>query len=190
MKFSGMICHHPRTNRLDFGRDQAKGQGQGHGKVKNYQTKLHEIFRQDFLSFKDQSIRFWEQSGQRSWKGRKRILVVITRSVFIRFIWNQRQHVHFQFPILWQMWRWQRYALYRVPVLVITVITITIIVVIIPISFIIIIIIIISVMIIAIIIIIIFIIKIFHWCCTGYLLLLVFTVVSVWNHNYCVFIFY
>ena len=24
MKFSGMICHHPRTNRLDFGSDQVK----------------------------------------------------------------------------------------------------------------------------------------------------------------------
>ena len=22
MKFSGMICHHPRTNRLDFGNDK------------------------------------------------------------------------------------------------------------------------------------------------------------------------
>ena len=33
MKFSGMICHHPRTNRLDFGSDQVKGQG--HDKVKN-----------------------------------------------------------------------------------------------------------------------------------------------------------
>ena len=29
MKFSGMIYHHPRMNRLDFGRDQVKGQGQG-----------------------------------------------------------------------------------------------------------------------------------------------------------------
>ena len=27
MKQSGMICHHPRTNRLDFGSDQVKGQG-------------------------------------------------------------------------------------------------------------------------------------------------------------------
>ena len=33
MKFSGIICHHPRTIRLDFGSDQAKGQG--HEKVKN-----------------------------------------------------------------------------------------------------------------------------------------------------------
>ena len=32
MRFSGMICHHPRTNRLDFGNDQVKGQG--HKKVK------------------------------------------------------------------------------------------------------------------------------------------------------------
>ena len=29
MKFSGMIWHHPRTNRLDFGSDQVKGQGHG-----------------------------------------------------------------------------------------------------------------------------------------------------------------
>ena len=35
MKFSGMICHHPRTNQLDFGSDQVKGQGQCHEKVKN-----------------------------------------------------------------------------------------------------------------------------------------------------------
>ena len=32
MKFSGMICQHSRTNRLDFGSDQVKGQG--HKKVK------------------------------------------------------------------------------------------------------------------------------------------------------------
>ena len=43
MKFSGMICHHPRTNRLKFGSNQAKDQGQGHEKVKNYWTELHEI---------------------------------------------------------------------------------------------------------------------------------------------------
>ena len=36
MKFSGMICHHLRTNRLDFGIDQVKGQGQGHEGLKNY----------------------------------------------------------------------------------------------------------------------------------------------------------
>ena len=33
-EFSAMICHHPRTNRLEFWRDQVKGQGQGHEKVK------------------------------------------------------------------------------------------------------------------------------------------------------------
>ena len=33
MKFSGMTCHHPRTNQLDFGSDQVKGRGQE--KVKN-----------------------------------------------------------------------------------------------------------------------------------------------------------
>ena len=57
MKFSGMICYHPRTNQLDFGGEQVK--------VKNYWTKLHEIFRDDLSSSKDQSVRFWEQSGQR-----------------------------------------------------------------------------------------------------------------------------
>ena len=66
MKFSGMICHHPRTNRLDFGSDQVKGQGQGHKKVKYYWTELHEIFRDDLSSSKNQSIRFWERSDQRS----------------------------------------------------------------------------------------------------------------------------
>ena len=35
MRFSGMICHHPKTNQLDFGGDQVKGQGPGHEKVKN-----------------------------------------------------------------------------------------------------------------------------------------------------------
>ena len=89
MKFSGMICQHPRTNRLDFGSDQVKGQGQGHEGFKNYWTELHEIFRDDLSSYKDQSIRFWERSGQRSRsrsrKGQKRILV-ITRSVFVQFI--------------------------------------------------------------------------------------------------------
>ena len=33
--FSGMICHHQRTNQLDFGSNQVKGQGPGHEKVKN-----------------------------------------------------------------------------------------------------------------------------------------------------------
>ena len=80
MKFSGMICHHPRTNRLDFGSDQVKGQGQDHEKVKNYRTELHEIFRDDLSSSKDQSIRFWKRSGQRSRprsrKGQKCIFVI------------------------------------------------------------------------------------------------------------------
>ena len=35
MRFSGTICHHPRTSQLDFGSDQVKGQGPGHEKVKN-----------------------------------------------------------------------------------------------------------------------------------------------------------
>ena len=35
MKFGGMIGHDLRTNRLDFGTDRVKGQGQGHEKVKN-----------------------------------------------------------------------------------------------------------------------------------------------------------
>ena len=99
MKFSGMICHHPRTSRLDFGIDQVKGQGQGHKGLKNYWTELHEIFRDDMLSSKDQLIRFWERSGQRSrsWKG-KNLIFVIMRSIFVRFIWNQHQNVHFSIP--------------------------------------------------------------------------------------------
>ena len=60
VKFSGTICHHPRTNHLDFGSDQAKGQGQGHEGLNNYWRKLHEIFRDDMSSSKDHSIRFWE----------------------------------------------------------------------------------------------------------------------------------
>ena len=73
IKLSGMICHHSRTNRLDFGSNQVKGQG--HEKVKNFWTKLHEIFSDNLSSSKNQSITFWEQSGQRSrsrsWKGQK-----------------------------------------------------------------------------------------------------------------------
>ena len=38
MKFSGKICHYPRTNWLDFGSDQVKGQGQSHDGLKNYWT--------------------------------------------------------------------------------------------------------------------------------------------------------
>ena len=34
--------------------------------LKNYWTELHEIFRDDLSWSKDQSIRFWEWSGQRS----------------------------------------------------------------------------------------------------------------------------
>ena len=67
-------------------------------------TELREIFRDDLSSSKDQLIKFWERSGQRSrsrsQKGQKRIFV-ITHSVFVRFIWNQRQNVHFWIPILW-----------------------------------------------------------------------------------------
>ena len=58
MKSSGIICHHPGTNRLDFGSDQVKGQG--HEGLKNYWTELHEIFRDDLSLSKDQSVRFWE----------------------------------------------------------------------------------------------------------------------------------
>ena len=60
MKFSGMICHHPRINRLYFVSDQAKGQGQGHEGLKNYWAELHENFRDDLSSSKDHSISFWE----------------------------------------------------------------------------------------------------------------------------------
>ena len=66
MKLSGMIFHYPRTNWLDFGSDPVKGHGQGHEGLKNYWTELCEIFRDDLSSSKDQSIRFWERSGQRS----------------------------------------------------------------------------------------------------------------------------
>ena len=58
MKFSGMICHHIRTNRSDLGIDQVRSQGQGYKGVKNYWTELHEIFRDDLSSSKDQLIRF------------------------------------------------------------------------------------------------------------------------------------
>ena len=32
--------------------------------LKNYWTEMHEIFKDDLPSFKDQYIRFWERSGQ------------------------------------------------------------------------------------------------------------------------------
>ena len=35
IKFGGLMGHDLRTNRLDFGSDRVKGQGQGHEKVKN-----------------------------------------------------------------------------------------------------------------------------------------------------------
>ena len=48
--------------------------------LKNYWTELHEIFRDDLSSSKDQSITSWERSGQRSRsrsrKGQKRIFVI------------------------------------------------------------------------------------------------------------------
>ena len=62
MKFSGMIGHNPRTNRLEFGSDQVKGHG--HEKVKNYRTELHESFRDDLSSSKDQLIRFDQVKSQ------------------------------------------------------------------------------------------------------------------------------
>ena len=49
--------------------------------LKNYFTDLHEIFRDDLSSSKDQSIRFYERSGQRSrsrsQKGQKRIFTIM-----------------------------------------------------------------------------------------------------------------
>ena len=34
-EFSGIISYHPRTNQLDYGSDQVKGQGPGQEKDKN-----------------------------------------------------------------------------------------------------------------------------------------------------------
>ena len=79
MKFSGMIYHHPRTNRLDFGIDQVKGQGQGG--LKNCWTKLHEIFRDDMSSSKDQSINFWERSGQRSRSHHEKVKILFCHNM-------------------------------------------------------------------------------------------------------------
>ena len=54
--------------------------------LKNYWTELHEIFKDDLSSSKDQSIRFWERSGQRS-RSRSRKdqkhTFVMTPSVFV-----------------------------------------------------------------------------------------------------------
>ena len=78
----------PKKVKGYFGSDQVKGQGQGHEEVKNYWTELHEIFRDALPSSKDQSIRFWERSGQRSRsrsrsrKGLKCIFVIMC-SVFV-----------------------------------------------------------------------------------------------------------
>ena len=49
MRLSGMIYHHPRTNRLYFGSDQVKGQGPGHEKVKK-RSKTY--FCHNALSFR------------------------------------------------------------------------------------------------------------------------------------------
>ena len=73
MKFSGMICHHPRNNRLDFGSDQVKDQGQGHEGLKNYWIELHEIFRDDLSSSKDKSIRFWSDYVKGQGQGQEKV---------------------------------------------------------------------------------------------------------------------
>ena len=73
MKSSGIICHHQRTNLLDFGSGQIKGQGQGHEKVKDYWTELHEIFRDDLSSSKDQSIKFWSDRVKGQGQGHKKV---------------------------------------------------------------------------------------------------------------------
>ena len=50
MKFSGTICHHPRTNRLDFGSNQIKVQRSRSRKGRKLlDHELHEIFRDDFF---------------------------------------------------------------------------------------------------------------------------------------------
>ena len=71
MKFSGMIFHHPRTNHLDFGSDQVKGQGQGHEKVKYDWTELHEIFRDDLSSPRTNGLDFG--SDQVKGQGHKKV---------------------------------------------------------------------------------------------------------------------
>ena len=153
MRFSRMICHHLRTNWLDFGSNQVKGQGPGHEKVKNvfffsqhaqfssdlyetnakmfifqfpvlwygdkcragedmrstewfacmlstflknYWTKLHEIFRDDWSSFKDQSTRFLGWSGQRSSRSRSQK----SKKLQVQIAWNfQGWFVIIQGPI-------------------------------------------------------------------------------------------
>ena len=75
-------------------------------------TELLEIFRGDLSSSKDQSIRFWERSDQRSRSRSRKGL----KNIFLSYE-LQCQNVHFSIPyplIWWQMWRWRRYALYRV----------------------------------------------------------------------------
>ena len=71
--------------------------------LKNYWTELHEIFRDDLSSSKDQSIRFWERSGQksssRSRKGQT-LIFVITRSVSSDSYEANAKMFTFQFPIL------------------------------------------------------------------------------------------
>ena len=61
MKFGGMIGHDLRINRLDFGSDRVKGQGQGHKKVKK---KDFRPYLRQYLADRNetnaQSIIFWE----------------------------------------------------------------------------------------------------------------------------------
>ena len=81
--------------------------------LKNYWTELHEIFRNDLSSSKDQSFKFWERWDQRSrpWKGQK-LIFVITSSVFIRFIRDQCQNLHFStpYPLICHMIWWHHYS--------------------------------------------------------------------------------
>ena len=83
-------------------------------RLPNHLTELLENWHVDYWPLSE-GFR-GEGNSIRSWKGKK-LIFAITRPVFVRFIWNQLQNVHFSitYPLIWwQMWRWQRYAPYRV----------------------------------------------------------------------------
>ena len=111
MKFSGMICHHPRTNRLDFGSDQVKGQGQQKGQesslFKTTPTELHEIFRDGFChhpmvtNWLDFGSRSGQRSKPRSRKGLKTYFCHNTAQFSSDSYETNAKMFTFQFPILW-----------------------------------------------------------------------------------------
>ena len=57
LKFSGMICYDPRTNRLDFGSDWVKGQGHEKGKKHIFDHNSRNNWTRNF-----QLVSYWSSN--------------------------------------------------------------------------------------------------------------------------------